>query len=92
MHLLIHYGGPTKLKHSGKSRVLACSRKRATKDTEALVDSIFAALAAQTVTVPGTAAAEIATPMLTTNIKALKTQRDSIAAQVEEMLDDFPLA
>lgn len=30
--------------------------------------------------------------MLATNIKALKAQRDSIAGQVEEMLDDFPLS
>ncbi len=92
MHLLIHYGGPTKMKHSGKNRVLAWSRQRATRDPETLSDSIFDALAAQTVTVSGTAAAEVAIRILATNIKALKAQRDSIAVQVEEMLDDFPLA
>lgn len=92
LDLLIHYAGPTKLKRSGKKRVLTWSRTRAKKDPEALIDALFQALAAQTVTVPGTAAAEIAIPMLATNIKALKAQRDSIAGQVEEMLDDFPLA
>ena len=30
--------------------------------------------------------------MLATNIKSLKAQRESIAGQVEEMLDDFPLS
>lgn len=30
--------------------------------------------------------------MLATNIKALKAQRESIAAQVEGVLDDFPFA
>lgn len=92
LDLLIHYGGPTRLKKSGKKRVLTWSRNHSTKDPEALVDAIFQALDAQTVTVPGTAAAEIAIPMLATNIKALKSQRDSIAGQVEEMLDDFPLS
>jgi hypothetical protein len=42
-------------------------------------------------TVPG-AAAEVAIPMLTGSIKAVKAQRDSIAGQVNEMLNDFPLA
>lgn len=92
LDLLIHYGGPTKLKKSGKARVLAWARNHAKKDPEALVDDIFQALGAQTVTVPGTGAAEIAIPMLATNIKSLKAQRESIAGQVEEMLDDFPLA
>lgn len=92
LDLLIHYGGPTKLKKSGKKRVLTWSRKHAKKDPEALVDDIFQALDAQTVTVPGTDAAEVAIGMLATNIKALKAQRESIAGQVEEMLDDFPLA
>ena len=66
-------------------------RNRAKKDPAALVDAIFAALAAQTVTVPGTAAAELVIPQLAANIKALQAQRDTIAEQVEEMLDDFPL-
>lgn len=62
LDLLIHYGGPTKLKESGKKRVLTWSRNHSTKDPEALVDAIFQALDAQTVTVPSSAAAEIATP------------------------------
>ncbi|MHC9675390.1 IS110 family transposase, partial [Corynebacterium diphtheriae] len=51
----------------------------------------FAALKAQTVTVPGSDAAELVIPQLAANIKALKEQRDTIAEQVEGMLDDFPL-
>ncbi|MDK7146498.1 IS110 family transposase, partial [Corynebacterium amycolatum] len=58
----------------------------------ALVDAIFAALAEQTVTVSGTAAAELVIPQLAANIKALQAQRDTIAGQVEEMLESFPLA
>lgn len=92
LDLLIHYGGPTKLAAAGRGRVLKWMRNRAKKDTAALVDAIFAALAEQTVTVPGTAAAELVIPQLAANIKALQAQRDTIAGQVEEMLESFPLA
>ena len=54
-----------------------------------LVDNIFVALAAQTVTVPGTEAAERVNPQLAANVKALKAQRDTIAGQVDSMLEDF---
>ena len=92
LDLLIHYGGPTKLAAAGRGRVLKWMRNRAKKDPAALVDAIFAALAEQTVTVPGTAAAELVIPQLAANIKALQAQRDTIAEQVEEMLESFPLA
>lgn len=54
-----------------------------------LVDNILVALAAQTVTVPGTEAAERVNLQLAANTKALKAQRDTIAGQVEDMLEDF---
>src|SRR5699024_10973796 len=91
LDLLRHDGGPTKLAAAGRGRVLKWMRNRAKKDPAALVDSIFAALAEQTVTVPGTAAAELVIPQLAANIKALQAQRDTIAEQVEEMLESFPL-
>ena len=87
---LIHYEGPTKLAAAGRGRVLKWMRNRAKKDPVAL--AIFAALAEQTVTVPGTAAAELVISQLAANIKALQAQRDTIAGQVEEMLESFPLA
>lgn len=65
--------------------------KHTRKDPTPLVDEIFAALKAQTVIVPGSDAAELVIPQLAANIKALKEQRDTIAKQVEGMLDDFPL-
>lgn len=89
---LIHYEGPTKLAAAGRGRGLKWMRNRAKKDPAALVDAIFAALAERTVTVPGTAAAELVIPQLAANIKALQAQRDTIAGQVEEMLESFPLA
>lgn len=42
--------------------------------------------------VPGTAAAEVVIPQLAANIKSLLDQRKTIAEQVEELLDDFPLS
>lgn len=91
LDLLIHYKGPQGLKRAGYHRVLNWMIKHTRKDPTPLVDEIFAALKAQTVTVPGRDAAELVIPQLAANIKALKEQRNTIAEQVEEMLDDFPL-
>lgn len=92
LEMLIHYGGPTKLKEAGYQRVLDWMSKRAAKDPTKLVDAVFVGLKAQTVTAPGTtAAAEVVIPQLATNIKALLEQRATIAEQVEELLADFPL-
>lgn len=60
------------------------------KDPTTLVDEIFAALKAQTVTVPVATAAEPAIPQLAANIKALLEQRKTIARQVEDLLAVFP--
>src|SRR5690625_3301787 len=92
LDLLIHDGGPTKLAAAGRGRVLKWARNRSRKDPVELIDRIFAALAEQTVTVPGTDAAELVIPQLAANIKALQQQRETIAGQVEGMLDEFPLA
>lgn len=92
LDMLIHYGGPTKLKKAGYQRVHTWMAKRSKKDPTALVDAIFEGLKAQTVTVPGTSAAEVVIPQLAANIKALLEQRKTIAEQVEELLQDFPLS
>lgn len=91
LEMLIHYGGPTKMKKTGYQRVHTWMSNRAKKDPTKLVDAIFDGLKAQTVTVPGTAAAEIVIPQLATNIKSLLEQRKTIAKQVEELLEEFPL-
>ncbi|MDK6949096.1 IS110 family transposase, partial [Escherichia coli] len=53
LELLIHYKGPQGLKRAGYHRVLNWMIKRTRKDPTPLVDDIFTALKAQTVTVPG---------------------------------------
>lgn len=50
------------------------------------------ALAEQSVTVPGTRAAEMVLPQLATQLAGLLAQREAAAAQIEEMLDAHPLA
>lgn len=50
------------------------------------------ALNAQTVTVPGTKAAELVLPKLADQLTDLLEQRANAAAQVEEMLDAHPLS
>ena len=90
LDLLIHYKCPTGLKEAGRTRVLAWLSRRSHHNPDVLVDNFFVALAAQTVTVPGTEAAELAIPRLAANIKALKAQRETIAGQVDSMLEDIP--
>jgi len=57
-----------------------------------LAEEVFAALDAQTVTVPGSKAAEIVLPKLADSLKEVMQQRRSIAVDVERMLDDHPLS
>nr|BFE57404.1 hypothetical protein GCM10020063_019300 [Dactylosporangium thailandense] len=59
---------------------------------ERLVEQIVAALGEQTVTVPGTAAAEKILPKLAESLREVLRQRDELARDVERMLDAHPLA
>jgi transposase len=57
-----------------------------------LVTAILAALDEQTVTVPGTAAADTVLPRLADSLKTVLQQRKQVASEVEEILDAHPLA
>jgi hypothetical protein len=57
-----------------------------------LADELLAALPAQTVTVPGTKAAETVLPKLADSLKVVLLQRKQIAEDIEEMFADHPLA
>jgi hypothetical protein len=56
-----------------------------------LAADVFAALDAQTVTVAGTSAAGVVIPHLAAQLRALRAQRDDIAAQVEHLVEAHPL-
>jgi len=86
------YGGPQHMANAGKPRLLRTVSKANPRRAGELVDQILAALGEQTVTVPGTAAAETVLPKLATTLAALLDQRTEIATQVEQVLDAHPLA
>ncbi|MEH0057962.1 IS110 family transposase [Auritidibacter ignavus] len=91
LELLIRYHGPHGLQAADKSGVKRWAKNHARKDPSALIDQIFAALAEQTVTVPGTATVELIIPRMAAQIKELKAQRALVATEVETMVDAHPL-
>ena len=92
LELLARYGGPTGLRAAGRRRLLATARAHAPRAGAGLVEDLLAALEQQTVTVPGTTAAEKVLPRLARSLREVLDQRKAIAAEVEEVLDAHPLA
>lgn len=92
LELLTRFGGPTGLRAAGKRRLLAVAKPRAPRSYQRLVDDIHAALAEQTVTVPGTRAAEQVLPKRAASLAGLLRARQDAARQIEEMLDAHPLS
>jgi len=92
LELLTRFGGPTGLRAAGRRRLTLIAKPRAPRSYERIVDAIMTALDEQTVTVPGTRAAELVIPKLAAQLAELLQQRATVAAQVEEILDAHPLA
>ncbi|OBB47813.1 IS110 family transposase, partial [Nocardia sp. 852002-51244_SCH5132740] len=90
--ILARFGGPAGIAKTGRKRVTAVAVKHAPRMGARLADDIFTALAAQTVTVPGTAAADLVLPRLAESLKSVVQQRKDIATDVERMLDAHPLS
>ena len=90
--LLMKYGGPTGLAKTGRRGITATTKKHAPRSWQRITDDVMDALDQQTVTVPGTTAAELVLPQLATQLAGLLEQRKAVAAQVEEMLDAHPLS
>jgi transposase len=92
LEILIGCGGPAGIAATKRRKLTAIATKHAPRMGNKLVDDIRAALAEQTVVVPGTTAADIIAPQLAQLLKTVLDQRVMIAAQVEEILDAHPLA
>ena len=90
--LLSKCAGPTGLRKAGRRKLLALVAGRAPRMGTRLVDAVLAALDEQTVTVPGTAAAETVLPRLADSLRQVLQQRDQVAGEVERILDAHPLA
>ncbi|MFD1719902.1 IS110 family transposase [Georgenia deserti] len=92
LELLARFGGPQGLKAAGRRRLTATVKPRAPRSYTKLVESIVEALDQQSVTVPGTRAAETVLPQLARQLSGLLDQRATAAAQIEDMLDAHPLS
>lgn len=90
--LLTRFGGPQGLTTATRRQLISVTKANAPRSHEKLVEAITTALQEQTVTVPGTRAAELVLPQLATTLSGLLAQRAAAAAQIEEMLDAHPLA
>jgi transposase len=89
--LLIAYGGPVGLRSAGRPRLVSTATKASARFDTAIVDQILGALTEQTVTVPGTEAAQQVLPRLARSLAEVLDQRKAIGAQVEKALDAHPL-
>ncbi|MFG1758979.1 IS110 family RNA-guided transposase, partial [Micromonospora echinofusca] len=92
LELLSRCGGPAGLRKAGRRKLLSIAAVHAPRMGERLVAQIMAALDEQTVTVPGTQAAETILPRLADSLRETLRQRDHVAKEVERMLDAHPLA
>jgi len=92
LELLTRFGGPIGLAAAGRRRLATVAGKHAPRIGDQLVEQILAALAAQTVTVPGAKAAETLLPRLAASLRQVLDQRAQVAAEVEQALDAHPLA
>jgi transposase len=90
--LLARYGGPTGLKAAGRKRIDNLLAKKAPRMHAALAERIWTALGEQTVVVAGATAVEAILPAQASALAGLLDQRAAIAAEVEKVLDDHPLA
>ncbi|MEV4758932.1 IS110 family transposase [Micromonospora sp. NPDC049559] len=92
LELLSRCGGPAGLRKAGRRKLTSIATSRAPRMGERLVDAVLAALDEQTVTVPGSQAAETILPRLADTLRDVLRQRDQVAGEVEGMLDAHPLA
>ncbi len=89
---MARYGGPSGLRKAGKARIDAVLKKKAPRLHAALTERIWTALGEQTVVVAGSSAVESILPKQAQALAGLLDQRVQIAAEVEKVLDDHPLA
>jgi transposase len=92
LEILSRCGGPAGIAKAGRRKLTAIAKVHAPRMGERLVEAIMTALGEQTVTVPGTAAADTVLPRLADSLKTVLLQRKQVAEQVEGILDAHPLA
>ena len=83
LEILLGCGGPTGIRKAGRRTLTTIATAHAPRIGEKLVADILAALGEQTVTVPGTAAADTVLTRLAESLKTVLQQRKTVAAEVE---------
>jgi transposase len=87
LEILSRFGGPTGIRTADRRELIAVATAHAPRMGEKLAGAILAALDEQTVTVPGTNAADTVLPRLAESLKTIHAQRKQVASEVEEILD-----
>jgi transposase len=92
LEILSRCGGPTGIAKAGRRKLTTIAAAHAPRMGDKLVAAIMTALDEQTVTVPGTTAADTVLPRLADSLKTVLQQRKQVAGEVEGILDAHPLA
>lgn len=92
LDLLTRHGAPNRIQGAGIEQITAELRANAPRIAARLAGEIFAALAEQSVVVPGTDAANIILPGLATSLKNTLDQRRRLEAEIETLLEAHPLS
>ncbi|CAB0538159.1 IS110 family transposase [Corynebacterium diphtheriae] len=90
LQLLAKYGGPTKIRRLGKTRVNVFARRHRARNPKTIVDAMFAAFTSQTVQLPGSEYAELGVAMSATDALAKKEHRKEIEDHVLALIQDIP--
>jgi transposase len=88
LDLLQRYPSPQALRSAGRARLANRLRRRAPRLGDRLAEDIVAALAEQTVVVTGTDAAALVLPQLAEQLSLVLGQRDRVAEQLQELVDN----
>jgi transposase len=92
LDLLARHGAPGEIQAAGIEQVTAELRERAPRMGRRLAEEVFAALAEQSVVVPGTDAARIILPGLAESLRSILAQRKRLEAEIEHLLEAHPLS
>lgn len=89
--LLAKYPTPTALRRAGKTRVRAAITKRSPRLAASLTERVWAALDAQTVTMPAEQTLGRVTAELAIELNRIHTRRDNLETEIEELFLTHPL-
>ncbi|MBS2554754.1 IS110 family transposase, partial [Catenulispora sp. NL8] len=92
LELLGRFGSPQQLRKAGTRQIAEVLKPKAPRMAERLATQITEALDQQTVTVPGTSAAEIIVPSLARQLSEILTQRHTLEGQLTALLQAHPLS